>query len=348
MGGKGANQAVAAARLVAGARPVKFVGVFGNDAHAVELEAELRANGVDVSLSERAHDLPSGQGFVMLSPDGAASSVVIPGANSQWPTDEAELVRRMEAATRGAAVVMLQREIPDRVTLAAARGAARARASCFSTPAASTTPFPRAALGVDYVMPNESGSRGRRTCPRTRTTRLRRRRGAAGAGAARVLTTLGARRAAVSNVRTPTQAASSARGFPRPRFLRPMRTPPPPGTRSEPPSPRSSRRTGTATAKTRGETANGALAGRASRARGGGGRRAAGGRGRRGALAPSRAAVAAMLPRGCGGSASRGSERPERAGASRASPEPRRTPRRGGPRRVSPPVRLAFNSSDRA
>jgi ribokinase len=143
MGGKGANQAVAAARLVAGARPVKFVGVFGNDAHAVELEAELRANGVDLSMSERAHDLPSGQGFVMLSPDGAASSVVIPGANTWWPADEAELAERMEAATRGAAVVMLQREIPDRVTLAAARAArARAARSCFSTPAASTTPFP--------------------------------------------------------------------------------------------------------------------------------------------------------------------------------------------------------------
>ena len=42
MGGKGANQAVAAARLVAGARPVKFVGVFGNDAHAVELGAAFK------------------------------------------------------------------------------------------------------------------------------------------------------------------------------------------------------------------------------------------------------------------------------------------------------------------
>ena len=157
MGGKGANQAVAAARLVAGARPVKFVGVFGNDAHAVELEAELRANGVDISMSERAHDLPSGQGFVMLSPDGAASSVVIPGANSRWPTDEAELARRMEAATRGAAVVMLQREIPDRVTLAAARAARERGALVLLDAGGVDDPIPPELLSaVDYVMPNET------------------------------------------------------------------------------------------------------------------------------------------------------------------------------------------------
>ena len=156
MGGKGANQAVAAARLVAGARPVKFVGVFGNDAHAVELEAELRANGVDVSLSERAHDLPSGQGFVMLSPDGAASSVVIPGANSQWPTDEAELVRRMEAATRGAAVVMLQREIPRPSHAAAARAARARRARALDAGGVDDFIPPELLSAVDYVMPNES------------------------------------------------------------------------------------------------------------------------------------------------------------------------------------------------
>jgi hypothetical protein len=44
VGGKGANQAVAAARLVAGSRPVKFVCQFGGDAHASMLEQELVAN----------------------------------------------------------------------------------------------------------------------------------------------------------------------------------------------------------------------------------------------------------------------------------------------------------------
>ena len=195
MGGKGANQAVAAARLVAGARPVKFVGVFGNDAHAVELEAELRANGVDVSLSERAHDLPSGQGFVMLSPDGAASSVVIPGANSRWPTDEAELARRMEAATRGAAVVMLQREIPDRVTLAAAR-AARARGALVLLDAGGVDdPIPTELLSaVDYVMPNESELARQTNVPAdTDEGAFAAAEALAGAGAPRVLATLGAR-----------------------------------------------------------------------------------------------------------------------------------------------------------
>ena len=198
MGGKGANQAVAATRLVAGARPVKFVGVFGNDAHAVELEAELRANGVDLSMSERAHDLPSGQGFVMLSPDGAASSVVVPGANSRWPTDEVELARRMEAATRGAAVVMLQREIPDRVTLAAARAARERGALVLLDAGGVDDPIPSELLqAVDYVMPNETELE-RQTNASADTDALAFAAAEAlaekaGAGGARVLATLGAR-----------------------------------------------------------------------------------------------------------------------------------------------------------
>ena len=61
-GGKGANQAVAAARLSAGTgRRVRFVGQFGNDAHARMLESVLKAEGVDVGLCGRATDKPSGQ-----------------------------------------------------------------------------------------------------------------------------------------------------------------------------------------------------------------------------------------------------------------------------------------------
>ena len=120
VGGKGANQAVAAARLVAGSRPVKFVCQFGGDAHASMLEQELVATGVDVSLGGRHPDLPSGTGFVMLSPGGEASSVVVGGANSAWPENADELVSTMVRAARGAAVMLLQREVPDRVNLAAA------------------------------------------------------------------------------------------------------------------------------------------------------------------------------------------------------------------------------------
>jgi hypothetical protein len=82
VGGKGANQAVAAARLAAGTgRPVRFVGRFGND--AAVLEAALAAEGVDVTGCGRA-DLPSGQGIVLLEPDGGATSVVLGGANTAW------------------------------------------------------------------------------------------------------------------------------------------------------------------------------------------------------------------------------------------------------------------------
>ena len=305
MGGKGANQAVAAARLVAGARPVKFVGVFGNDAHAVELEAELRANGVDVSLSERAHDLPSGQGFVMLSPDGAASSVVIPGANSQWPTDEAELVRRMEAATRGAAVVMLQREIPDRVTLAAAR-AARARGALVLLDAGGVDDSipPELLSAVDYVMPNESElARQTRMPADTDDLAFAAAEALAGAGAARVLTTLGARGALLVSKNV---SDADAGGFLRARF-----------PAAEVPGgqgPLDATAAGdafraavaaflaedrdAATAKTRGETANGALvSARVARAAAAAGALAAGAVGAVPSL-PSRAAVAAMLPPG--------------------------------------------------
>tara|TARA_B110000977_G_scaffold97815_1_gene128751 strand:- start:3201 stop:5339 length:2139 start_codon:yes stop_codon:yes gene_type:complete len=195
MGGKGANQAVAAARLVAGARPVKFVGVFGNDAHAVELEAELRANGVDLSMSEHAHDLPSGQGFVMLSPDGAASSVVIQGANIWWPSNETELADRMAAATRGAAVVMLQREIPDRVTLAAAKAGRKQGALVLLDAGGVDNPIPADLLhAVDYVMPNESELVRQTGMPAdTDDLAFAAAQALVDAGAARVLATLGAR-----------------------------------------------------------------------------------------------------------------------------------------------------------
>ena len=157
VGGKGANQAVAAARLVAGSRPVRFVGQFGGDSHASMLEEDLVANGVDVSLSGRHPDLPSGTGLVMLSPGGEASSVVVGGANSAWPENDDELVSTMVRAARGAAVMLLQREVPDRVNLAAAAAAKAAGVPIVVDAGGVDAPIPAALLeAADYLCPNES------------------------------------------------------------------------------------------------------------------------------------------------------------------------------------------------
>jgi ribokinase len=84
---QGANQAVAAARLSTGRAPpasVHFICRFGNDSYAVLLQQQLTSAGVDVSGCVSVPDLGSGQGLVMLEPDGAASSIVVGGANTAW------------------------------------------------------------------------------------------------------------------------------------------------------------------------------------------------------------------------------------------------------------------------
>lgn len=199
MGGKGANQAVAAARLAAGTRAVKFVGVFGNDAHAVALEDELRANAVDVSHSGRAPHLPSGQGIVMLSPDGSASSVVVSGANTAWPTDPDALVNLMVRVVRGARIVMLQREIPERVNLATAAASSAAGAIVLLDAGGVDAPIPASLIAaVDYLCPNESELARLTGMPvDTVEDATVAARNLLDAGARRVLVTLGARGAAL-------------------------------------------------------------------------------------------------------------------------------------------------------
>jgi ribokinase len=104
-GGKGANQAVAAARL--GAR-VAFVGAVGDDEFADAATAGLREAGVDLG---RLAVVPGGTGVavVTVAADGENAIVVIPGANG---TVGAGVVRRHADLLAAAGVVVLQGEIP--------------------------------------------------------------------------------------------------------------------------------------------------------------------------------------------------------------------------------------------
>jgi ribokinase len=107
-GGKGANQAVAAARL--GAR-VRFVGCVGEDDHARLATAELEEAGVDLAL-QRAEDDPTGIALILVDDEGENQIVVVPGAN------QAIVPELVEVGETDA--LLCQLEIPDNAIEAAA------------------------------------------------------------------------------------------------------------------------------------------------------------------------------------------------------------------------------------
>lgn len=104
-GGKGANQAVAAARLGA---QVRFIGRVGRDPFAEEALAGLREGGVDLDVAEA--DAPTGVALIVVAADGENEIVVAPGANA--------LLGAVEVGEADA--VLCQLEIPDEAVLSAA------------------------------------------------------------------------------------------------------------------------------------------------------------------------------------------------------------------------------------
>jgi ribokinase len=117
-GGKGANQAVAAARL--GGR-VAMLGRVGRDSAGDVVTAALSHAGVDTADVEALADVPTGVALITLTPDGENSIVVSPGANGRLAPGDVDAVR--ERLGR-AAVLTLQLEIPvETVVRAVAVGA---------------------------------------------------------------------------------------------------------------------------------------------------------------------------------------------------------------------------------
>lgn len=112
-GGKGANQAIAAAR--AGAEAL-FIGAVGDDRFADQLRDNMAAAGVDLSLL-RSLDGPSGVALIAVDDQGENSIVVAPGANALLT----ELTDADRAAIEAAGALLLQLEIPLPTVIEAAR-----------------------------------------------------------------------------------------------------------------------------------------------------------------------------------------------------------------------------------
>ena len=130
-GGKGANQAVAAAR--AGAR-VRFVGAVGDDDLGSAALADLRAEDVDVAAVARLQREPTGVALIAVDREGCNQIAVASGANAR--VDAALVGAALEARGLGAAdVCLLGFEVPDEAILAAAPAAAAAGARTVLNPA---------------------------------------------------------------------------------------------------------------------------------------------------------------------------------------------------------------------
>lgn len=149
-GGKGANQAVAAARLGA---PVTFVAKIGTDMFGDEALANFHREGLDTRFVFREPGVPSGVALIVVGPDGQNIITVAPGANNRLSPADIESAREVFA---GAAVVVLQLETPVETVTAAARMGKANGATVILNPAPAR-PLPDELLElVDILTPNET------------------------------------------------------------------------------------------------------------------------------------------------------------------------------------------------
>jgi ribokinase len=118
-GGKGANQAAAAALLGAS---VAFLGRVGDDGFGEPLIEALADKGVDTGLIEASPGSSTGTAFITLTPDGENAITVAPGANRSLSVED---VDDASDAIGDAQVMVAQMEVPFEVVLRAVEVAAR-------------------------------------------------------------------------------------------------------------------------------------------------------------------------------------------------------------------------------
>ncbi|MFW0888395.1 UNVERIFIED_CONTAM: ribokinase [Pseudomonas sp. JL1] len=149
-GGKGANQAVAAARL--GAK-VSMVGCVGSDAYGQELRGALLAEGIDCqSVSVVAGS--SGVALIVVDDNSQNAIVIVAGANGVLTPD---VLDRFDEVLRGADVIICQLEVPDATVGHALKRGRELGKTVILNPAPASRPLPADWYAcIDYLIPNES------------------------------------------------------------------------------------------------------------------------------------------------------------------------------------------------
>ena len=151
-GGKGANQAVAAARLGGN---TAFICKLGDDGFGHSTMRMLKKEGIDVSYSSISDKAPSGVALICTIPSGENSIIVNAGANGQL---KAEDIQSSEDVIAQAGIVLMQLETPVATLIEAARLGKKHGAFTILNPApAPVTPLPQELLeNIDLLIPNET------------------------------------------------------------------------------------------------------------------------------------------------------------------------------------------------
>jgi ribokinase len=147
-GGKGANQAVAVARL--GGR-CRLIGRLGNDGFGQRLLEGLKGEGIDCRHVQPVEDTPTGVAMILVNGQGENFIVVASGANHRLTPDD---VFSAEDAFAGAAVVLLQLELPLPTVRAALDVARRHGCKVILDPAPACCGMPKELYQVDILTPN--------------------------------------------------------------------------------------------------------------------------------------------------------------------------------------------------
>jgi ribokinase len=149
-GGKGANQAVAAARL--GAR-VSMIGCVGSDAYGEALRGALLAERIDCQAVSNV-DGSSGVALIVVDDSSQNAIVIVPGANGALT---AEAIDRFDSVIQAADVLICQLEVPDASVGHALKRGRELGKTVILNPAPASRPLPPDwYASIDYLIPNES------------------------------------------------------------------------------------------------------------------------------------------------------------------------------------------------
>lgn len=151
-GGKGANQAVACARLAAPGTPVAMVACVGDDAFGAQMRASIVANGIDDRHVSEIAGEATGIASIMVDAQAQNSIVLAAGANGRLDIARLEQAR---ALIEQASIVLLQLEVPIATVIHAIDMAHALGKTVVLNPAPAQALPPVLLQKIDYLILNE-------------------------------------------------------------------------------------------------------------------------------------------------------------------------------------------------